>query len=219
MGQIPLSFPSVISPLAAADLFQIYSSRTEMRFWSNEHSPVYACRAVKSILSPKACLHPSPSHRTLESDADLPACRCVIPTRNKRFEKAALGMQGAKGGVPWLERAPCWAQPPPGQGCSTTPAPGRPPHRVASQGNGNAAGPAHSWGLWEEKDRRLNRVLVLFYLWLAYLVIVIVHCLQQSETWRLHMGSPALENACLHVCEHPTEITEWFVLEGILKTN
>lgn len=86
MGQIPLSFPSVISPLAAADLFQIYSSRTEMQFWSNEHNPVYACRAVKSILYPKACLHPSPSHRTLESDADLPARRCYSYEEQKVCE-------------------------------------------------------------------------------------------------------------------------------------
>lgn len=64
MGQIPLSFPSVISPLAAADLFQIYSSRTEMRFWSNEHNPVYACRAVKKYSLPKSVFtsQPKPSH-------------------------------------------------------------------------------------------------------------------------------------------------------------
>lgn len=72
MGQIPLSFPSAISPLAAADLFQIYSSRTEMRFWPNEYKPVYVCSAVSSILYPKSVLHPSPSRRTPESIASTP---------------------------------------------------------------------------------------------------------------------------------------------------
>lgn len=118
MGQIPLSFPSVISPLAAADLFQIYSSRTEMRFWSNEYSPGLCVQRCKKYSLPKSELHPSPSHRTLESNADLPVRRCAVPARNKRFEKAALGFQGEKRGVPWLERATCWAQLPPGHGCS-----------------------------------------------------------------------------------------------------
>lgn len=120
MGQIPLSFPSVISPLAAADLFQIYSSRTEMRFWSNELNPVYVCGAVTSTGCPKVCY--IPGHRNLESNADLPVRLCVIHARNKRTGSAALGMQGAKRGlhgVVWLEGATCWApERLPALGCS-----------------------------------------------------------------------------------------------------
>lgn len=47
----------------------------------------------------KSAFHPSPSRCTPESSADLPARRCVVQTRNKRLEDAALGMQGAKRGL------------------------------------------------------------------------------------------------------------------------
>lgn len=107
MDQIPLSFPSVVSLLPTAELFQICSSRSEMRLQSNKYNSVYVCSTTsihlnKCVTSPQKLLHFEKRCFPLRIPLAIQQYAAELPCEERRG--AALGPHS----VARWEGATCW---------------------------------------------------------------------------------------------------------------